>query len=162
GDVVDGDGGVVDRVDRDVHRGGVGRVQRAVIGVVGEGEAAGGVGGVGVGRGHEVHAAAVGDEGGGAACACAHRHCRLLGVVVVDVGVSCRPPVFHCATLFRAGDVVDGDGGVVDRVDRDRERRRVGVDGAIVGLEGEGVRAVVVRRRGVGESRRRAREGAVG
>ena len=50
---------------------------------------------------------------------------------------------------------------IVDRSDRDRDRRGVGVNRSVVRLEGEAVRPVVVRRRGVGQIGRCPAQGAV-
>ena len=65
--------------------------------------------------------------------------------------------VFECDDLLGLG-----DRGVVDRVDGDGNGGGVGVSRAVVGAEGEGIAAIGVRMRSVGQVRRGAGERAHG
>ena len=67
----------------------------------------------------------------------------------VAVGVGAHDRARLAGVLVARARVGRADGDVVDRVDRDRHRHRVGVDGAVVGPEREAVGAVVVGGRGV-------------
>ena len=75
-----------------------------------------------------------------------------VSAVVVDVGRH-QLALEDDVLVGRKGLVV-GNRGVIHRVDGNRHRRNVGVHRAVVDLEGEAVRAVVVRVGSVGEGAR--------
>ena len=148
------DGGIVDRVDGDRHgcngtgagsvADGVGEaVGAVVVGVRGVGEGA-----IRVERQGAVCRSV--DEGGGEG-------------IAVDIAVIGEHARRQAVVLVECERVVLGDGGVVDGVDGDRDGGGVARRGAVGDGVGEGVGAVVVRIRGVGEGAVSVEgEGAVG
>src|SRR5439155_439349 len=136
--VAAGDGGVVDRADRDRHVGEV-TVQGPVVGPVGEG-----VGAVEV-RGRRVDEGPVAVQGEGAVGGAAdqdrlHRAAVHVGVVTQDAGRRHG----QRRVLVGGETVVGRHRGVVDRPHRDGYSRHVAVGAAVVGLVGETVGAVEV------------------
>ena len=144
-----GDGRVVQRGDREAHRGG-GGVEHAVAGF--EGEAVGTVE-VRVGRIHQIR------TGAGEQAMLGLGEDDVSEVRVLDVG---RGDNHVDRGVLQRGVVRRvGHGPVVDGLDRQSDGRRGRVCGTVAHLEREAVGAVVIGRRQVGEIRRGAAQRAV-
>ena len=128
-------------VHRESDRGHVG-IRLSVIGLEGEAVSA-----VVIGRRH-IAVAAVAIQSQRAV----HGACHLAERQRIEFHIGCGHRAGEGGVLVAAGTAASSDRGLVDVVHREGDRGNVGVQHAIVGLEGEAVGAVEVRHRHIAEA----------